>query len=134
MKLSAFITRLLAIAGFTVLFHSSALAHTALTEATPGNDALVIEPPTEVALVFNGPVTLVKFELMGTGHEMDTEFKMDPEAKANFTVLTPGMHPGDFTVNWSVIGEDGHTVSDSFSFTVDPTAAEARAGTTHSGH
>lgn len=134
MKLSAIITRVLALAGLIALFHSSALAHTALTHATPGDGALVNANPSEISLEFTGPVTLVKFELMGTGHEMETEFKMDPEAKARFTVTTPGMHPGDFTVNWSVIGADGHTVSDSYSFKVDPDAADEHAGSTEGHH
>ncbi|MCH2578270.1 MAG: copper resistance protein CopC, partial [Pseudomonadales bacterium] len=38
------------------------------------------------------------------------------------------MHPGQFTVNWAVIGADGHTVANSFSFVVDPAAEE------HTGH
>jgi hypothetical protein len=38
------------------------------------------------------------------------------------------MHPGAFTVNWAVIGEDGHTVADSYSFTVDPSITEEHTG------
>ena len=41
---------------------------------------------------------------------------------ASFRLETPGMHPGAFTVNWAVIGADGHTVTNSYSFTVDPNA------------
>jgi methionine-rich copper-binding protein CopC len=61
-------------------------------------------------------------ELMGVGHEMPTSFEANDEAMANFRLETPGMHPGAFTVNWAVIGADGHTVTNSYSFTVDPNA------------
>jgi len=134
MKFSAYLLRLLAVAGLAALLQSTAMAHTALKQAAPANGALVRVAPSEIELEFNGPVTLVKFELMGAAHEMETEFKMVPEAKANFIVATPGIQAGDFTVNWSAMGADGHTVSNSFSFTVDPAATEDRAGTQSAGH
>jgi len=121
-------SRLLACALFTFVISSSAFAHTALKEATPGNGAIVKTGPAHINLTFNGPVKLVKLELMGVGHEMPTNFESNSEAKAAFMIETPGMHPGAFTVNWAVIGEDGHTVADSYSFTVDPSIAEEHAG------
>ncbi|MEQ8953142.1 MAG: copper resistance protein CopC, partial [Gammaproteobacteria bacterium] len=80
--------------------------------------------PSHIDLVFNGPVRLIKFELMGTGHEMPTKFAANTEAAAEFHIETPGMHPGEFTVNWAVIGADGHTITNSFGFVVDPAAPE----------
>lgn len=108
-----------------LLFSSMAFAHTALKESTPADEATVTALPTEITLVFNGPVRLVKLELMGVGHEMPTAFKPASEALATYVVETPGMHPGEFTVNWAAIGADGHTVSNSFSFTVDPAASNS---------
>ncbi len=130
------ITRLLLCTAVTFLFSASAFAHTALTEATPGDGAIVKEGPAHISLVFNGPVKLVKLELMGVGHEMPTNFESNSEAKAAFMFETPGMHPGKFTVNWAVIGEDGHTVTNSYSFTVDPNATDEqlRAHPAEAGH
>jgi len=132
------VARLLACAVFTFLLSATAFAHTALKEATPGNGVIVRAAPEHLNLTFNGPVKLVKLELMGVGHEMPTNFKTNSEAKAAFVIETPGMHPGAFTVNWAVIGEDGHTVTDSYSFTVDPDATDAQihaAGTgSDAGH
>ena len=121
-----FVSRLLACTVFTFLVSASAFAHTALKEASPGNGAIVRAAPEHLNLTFNGPVKLVKLELMGVGHEMPTNFEANSEAKAAFVIETPGMHPGAFTVNWAVIGEDGHTVTDSYSFTVDPDATDAQ--------
>ena len=78
-----------------------ASAHTALKESTPAADTTVTVAPGELNLVFNGPVRLIKLELMGVGHEMPTSFKPAAEALASYVVETPGMHPGDFTVNWA---------------------------------
>jgi methionine-rich copper-binding protein CopC len=113
---------------FTLVISATAFAHTALTEATPGDGAMMKQGPAHINLTFNGPVKLVKLELMGVGHEMPTNFESNSEAKSAFMIDTPGMHPGAFTVNWAVIGEDGHTVADSYSFTVDPSITEEYTG------
>jgi|TARA_B100002003_G_C14155189_1_gene556007 methionine-rich copper-binding protein CopC len=126
MKMSALL-RLIAIIGASTAIQATAFAHTALSESTPGDGAMVKEPPANINLVFTEPVQLVKFEVMGTGHEMPTEFKLSTEAHASFTIVTPGMHAGNFTVNWAAIGADGHTVTNSYAFVVDPTITEDHA-------
>ncbi|MBE66814.1 MAG: hypothetical protein CMQ30_09145 [Gammaproteobacteria bacterium] len=98
-------------------------AHTALKESTPGDGATISTIPSNLDLVFNAEVQLVKLELMGVGHEMPTNFEPAGEVASIYKVETPGMHPGEFTVNWAAIGSDGHTVTNSFSFVVDPAAA-----------
>ena len=113
---------------FTLVIPATAFAHTALTEAMPGDGAMVKQGPAHINLTFNGLVKLVKLELMGVGHEMPTNFESNSEAKNAFIIETPGMHPGVFIVNWAVIGEDGHTVADSYSFTVDPSFTEEYTG------
>jgi methionine-rich copper-binding protein CopC len=121
-------SRLVVCALFTLMISATAFAHTALTEAMPGDGAMIKQGPAHINLTFNGPVRLVKLELMGVGHEMPTNFESNTEAKNAFMIETPGMHPGAFTVNWAVIGEDGHTVADSYSFTVDPSITEEHTG------
>ena len=98
-------------------------AHTALKESTPKDGVTVSEIPENIDLVFSAEVRLIKLELMGEGHEMPTSFKPTSEAIATYKFDTPGMHPGEFTVNWAAIGEDGHTLTNSFKFVVDPIAA-----------
>lgn len=117
--------RILICTGFVSLLSLSAHAHTALEQSTPGAGAVVTAAPGHINLTFNSPVKLVKLELMGAGHEMPTKFESNAEPKAAFMIETPGMHPGAFTVNWAAIGADGHTVTNSYGFTVDPDAAEA---------
>ena len=120
--------RILIAAFLVALFSTNTVAHTALQESNPGDGATVKTPPAQLDLVFNGPVKLIKLELMGVGHEMPTKFEPLADALAKYRIETPGMHPGQFTVNWAVIGADGHTVANSFSFVVDPAAEE------HTGH
>lgn len=106
-----------------VAFQIVASAHTGLKESTPAAGATVTAEPSEISLVFSGEVKLIKLELMGMGHEMPTSFEPSTEAKASYVFQTPGMHAGKFTVNWAAIGEDGHTLTNSFEFEVDPTAS-----------
>ena len=98
-------------------------AHTALKESTPGDGVTLSTIPSNLDLVFNADVRLIKLELMGVGHEMATNFEPSSEVASIYKIQTPGMHPGEFTVNWAAIGADGHTVTNSFSFVVAPTAA-----------
>ena len=121
-------SRVLAGAILALLLSANVAAHTALQDSTPGDSATIKTPPAHLDLVFNGPVRLVKLELMGVGHEMPTKFEPKTDAMATYRIETPGMHPGQFTVNWAVIGADGHIVSNSFNFVVDPAAEE------HGGH
>ena len=98
-------------------------AHTALKASTPKNGVTVATIPSDLDLVFNAEVRLIKLELMGVGHEMPTNFEPSSEVASTYKIQTPGMHPGEFTVNWAAIGADGHTVTNSFSFIVDPATA-----------
>lgn len=116
--------RLLVCALFASMISMAAIAHTPLAKSTPADGAVIKQAPAHISLIFKGPIKLVKLKLMGVGHEMPTNFESNSEAKSAFVIETPGMHPGEFTVNWAIIGEDGHTVSDSYSFTVDPSAAD----------
>lgn len=114
---------------FVSLFFSAqfALAHTALRQASPAPDAVVATVPTKIDLVFSEAVKLVKLQIMASDHEMPSSFTPNDAAQAEFSFETPGMHPGTFTVNWSVIGADGHPVTNSYKFTVDQAAAGTAA-------
>ncbi len=101
-------------------FSIPASAHTGLKESTPADESVVTVLPAKIDLVFTAAVKLIKLELMGVGHEMPTSFEVSNESKAAYSFETPGMHPGKFTVNWAVIGADGHTVTNSYSFEVKP--------------
>jgi len=100
-----------------------AQAHTALKESTPADGVTINAAPNHIDLVFNGPVRLIKLDLKAPDHEMPTNFQVQAEPVATYRVETPNMHPGQFTVEWAAIGADGHTVTNTFSFTVDPNAA-----------
>ena len=111
-------------------------AHTALKASVPASGAVINHSPEELRLEFNGPVQLMKLEVLHMGeHAMELGFKPIAEARTEFVMAVPALSPASYTVNWAVIGEDGHTVSESFSFTVDPAAAvHGGSDGHHAGH
>ncbi|MBT3529445.1 MAG: copper resistance protein CopC [Gammaproteobacteria bacterium] len=115
-----FMARAIVVLLASLSFSMQASAHTGLKESTPADESVVTSLPAKLDLVFTAEVKLIKLELMGVGHEMPTNFEVSDQTKAAYSIETPGMHPGKFTVNWAVIGADGHTVTNSYSFEVKP--------------
>lgn len=109
-----------ALLAFFLLLANIASAHTGLKESTPAADSVVKATPSEITLVFSGPVRLVKVELLMGDKTVPTGFEPAADATANYVIETPVLSPGSFTVNWAAIGGDGHTVSNSFGFKFDP--------------
>jgi hypothetical protein len=100
-------------------------AHTALTESTPAADATVYAVPEVIQLVFNGPVRLARLQVLHNGKTLVTDFQPASEAKDTYSIKPQSMDAGNFTVSWTAIGSDGHTVSNSFSFVVASAAGGA---------
>ena len=95
-------------------------AHTALKQSTPENGATVKATPEHIDLVFTGPVRLIKLDLKAADLEIPTSFEVQADAVANYRIEMLNMQTGQFTVEWAAIGADGHTITNTFSFTVDP--------------
>lgn len=102
-------------------------AHTGLKESTPAADASVSAAPEAIQLVFTAPVRLVRLQVKMDGQELVTDFRPGTAAAANYSIKAEGMQAGTYTVDWAVIGADGHTVANAFSFVVDLTAAAGSA-------
>ena len=103
-----------------------ALAHSTLTASMPGADSEVSSPEA-LTLTFNEPVRLLRLTLVhGAAHEMDIGFEAVTTASTEFSFDLPELMIGEHTVNWTIIGSDGHTVSNSFGFTVNQGAGEAQ--------
>lgn len=104
-----------------------ALAHTALKTSTPADGAMVAIAPAKIDLQFSEAVRLIRIEITANGKTLETAFKPAAEPVATYAIDTPDMVDGNYTVNWAAIGHDGHTVANSFSFTVDSSVAASDA-------
>ena len=103
---------------------SAAFAHTHLSMSSPQADETV-SSPSVLMLTFGDAVRLVRLSVAGANGDIDIGFTPVADAQARFHVPMPFMAAGAYVVNWTAIGADGHSVSDKFGFTVDPSAPAA---------
>ncbi len=118
--------RRLAVVGALVLLPGAAMAHTGLKTSSPEDGAVVNQGPEELHLTFTASVALVRLSVTdAAGKQLELDFKPTADRGTDFHVPIPAaaMQTGSLKVEWAVIGEDGHTVSNAFSYTVDPHAA-----------
>ena len=100
-------------------------AHTALTETNPADGAVVKHAPAMLDLGFTEAVQLLKLDIAdGAGVPLATGFEASAAPAKTFSIPLPALSPGSFTASWTVLGNDGHRVEGSLSFTVDPGAPE----------
>tara|TARA_R110001599_G_scaffold94272_2_gene245285 strand:+ start:147 stop:605 length:459 start_codon:yes stop_codon:yes gene_type:complete len=103
---------------------SAAFAHTHLSMSSPQADETV-SSPSVLMLTFGDDVRLVRVSVTGASGELDIGFTPVADAQARFHMPMPFMAAGQYVVNWTAIGADGHSVSNEFGFTVDPNAPAA---------
>ncbi len=102
----------------------SALAHTHL-EMTSPKGGETVSSPSVMMLTFGGEVRLVRVEVKGSAGPVDIGFTPVAAAQARFHMPMPFLAAGEYVVTWTAIGDDGHSVSNEFAFTVDPSAPAA---------
>ena len=106
--------------------YTSAAAHTDMRSSTPADGSVINKAPEQIQLTFTASVSLVRLNLTdGSGKELELDFKPSTEPMTEYLMAMPLMQTGTYKVDWAVIGEDGHTVSNTFSFEIDPSAPES---------
>lgn len=114
------IMRKLLITGLIVVWASIATAHSPLKSTTPANEAIMAEAPNEIRLNFGKDIRLTR--LLVT-HADEKTFKLDLSGHGGFTklYLVPfqGKGDGSYLIEWRGLGEDGHALNGTFSFTIE---------------
>ena len=121
----------LAAAALALAPAAAASAHDYLVDSDPKAGATVTTALDQVSLTFNdhvygGPSSLVTV----TGPDADTRhFETGCATTTDRVVTTPVAlgKAGRYTVTYQVVSADGHTVSDSLTFTYQPPAGAAAA-------
>ena len=114
--------------------YTSAAAHTDLAMSNPGNESVVNKAPEHIELTFTASVSLVRFSVTdSSGKTLELDFKPSTESKTQYLMAMPLLLTGQYKVDWAVIGDDGHSVSNSFSFAIDPNAAASHGHGAESG-
>ena len=101
-----------------LLFSPTASAHTSLTNSSPADGDVITEEIHEIVLEFNTKIESTS--TLKVFNEMNEEVVSHTEV--NDHVMTSGfMEPvdnGTYTVEWKIIGADGHPIQDTYSFMV----------------
>jgi len=108
----------------TLVLQASAWGHSAMAGSVPGNGQTV-SSPSMLMMSFDGAVRLVRLTVMGSSGAVDVGFVPQATASSSFHVPVPMLAADTYRVEWTILGADGHSVSENFRFTVDPSAPAA---------
>ena len=112
-----FFNSAVAILGLVLTF--SASAHISLKQSTPAQEAMLMKSPEQLSLTFGGEVRLAKVIIKDEKNKsINFDFKPSSTPSTDFNWSMPSLAHGTYTVKWTVLGGDGHKMSDSFSFMV----------------
>ena len=116
----------------------SASAHISLKQSTPAQEAMLMKSPEQLSLTFGGEVRLAKVIIKDEKNKsINFDFKPSSTPSTDFNWSLPSLAHGTYTVKWTVLGGDGHKMSDSFSFMVHKSESHKmmqEQSNTHSKH
>lgn len=101
-----------------VLIPTSAFAHTGLENSTP-QDQQVVTEVKEIVLEFNTKVEKTSnFTVKSEQGEVIEVSNVQINGKVMKGDITKPLQDGSYTVNWKIVGTDGHPIEGKFSFVV----------------
>ena len=107
-------------AGMIGIWATGAMAHSPLDGTTPTNEAIVTEMPTEVLMNFKGDIRLTRVSITHANkHSMDMDLGEQSAFTQEFALPMHDMGAGVYVVEWRGLGDDGHALNGTFSFTVE---------------
>jgi copper resistance protein C len=98
-----------------------ARAHAFPQAEQPMVGSTVTSPPAQVSIRFDAPIepAFSKLEVFSGGNQNEDDDEPQVSAdKRTLTVKLKALKPGDYTVKWRVVAEDGHATEGSYIFTV----------------
>jgi copper resistance protein C len=110
-----------ALLGAFVLAPPPVAAHAFPASEEPLVGSTVATAPSEVAIVFDAPIEAMfsKLEVLSArGDEEDAAPPVLDKNRRRLSVKLRPLGPGDYTVKWVAVAEDGHRTQGSYVFTV----------------
>ena len=104
----------------------NAMAHAGLESSIPQANSQVKMSPPELVLTFEKPIMLMKLSVADDkGKAVDLNFKVSSDTTPVHKYPLPALGNGIYSVNWSAMGQEGHTMNGAFTFTVGAIAKES---------
>ncbi len=109
-----------------LLLPATAMAHSKLETAVPAKESVVEVSPESISMTFNTKIEkLSTFKLFNSADEQQ-EVKDIAVDGAILTGQIPlALANGEYTVKWTIIGADGHSVNGEYTFEVKAEVVEA---------
>ncbi len=99
----------------------AARAHAFPSREAPAAGATVIAPPAQLTITFDAPLEplFCRLQVLNSADQDETSghAALGSDRRTLSVPLKP-LAPGDYTVRWAVVAEDGHRTQGSYSFTV----------------
>jgi len=104
------------------LLATQAFAHTTVISTSPKSGSTLEQSPPSIEITFREPVRLTSVVAVEAGKpERKLEFTSTDSA-ARFKVNNPDLGPGRAEIQWRALSKDGHVISGSLIFVVQPAA------------
>lgn len=98
----------------------NAYAHSTKQKTAPADGSVLLAPPSSIGMSFDMPmrVTMIKLtDSHGDEHQVKRTDNMAP--LTDFAASPESLEPGEYTVKWRGLAEDGHAMEGSFSFKIE---------------
>ena len=110
---------------------STAAAHADLVSTDPVDGSALESAPESISLIFNSKIldSMIELAVSNSSGELIPGIVAE-SVRATATALWPADLPGDtYTVAYRIVSEDGHPVTDSFSFNYPESVSESEVAT-----
>ena len=103
----------------TGIWAASASAHSPLENTAPANGATLTEAPGEIVLNFAGSIRLTRVTLTHAASETDLDLDGFNSFASDYAIPMQPSGEGTYQIEWRGLGDDGHPMNGTFSFTVE---------------
>jgi copper transport protein len=103
----------------------SAWAHAQLLSTDPIENAVLAEPPTQLQLHFNEPVTPLAIALVGADGSSQDLLDAASAGASVSVVLPADLADGTRVLSWRVVSTDGHPIAGALVFSIGSVSGAA---------
>lgn len=96
----------------------TAAAHAHLVQATPANDAVLTQAPSNFMLQFNEPARLTSLSLQKDNETAHKIGGLPSAPSTQWVIPAPKLAPGSYTLSYRVLSADSHIMSGSIKFRI----------------
>lgn len=105
--------------GVALFWATSAIAHSPLKVTEPANETTISAVPNEVSLGFKGGIRLTRVTVTHADNDtQDLDLSGFSGFISEYSIPMNSQGAGLYVIEWRGLGDDGHALNGSFSFTV----------------